>query len=618
MKKKYHDHGYVEMTSLAMAKEWVVEDMKEFIEPCSMLTLDQALSGETHFGQLPPFPLDTSPGLPWMALKKTQQKGKTEWFEQDEEGWKPMPEVVERVNEMLANHEEKLANPIVFRGTLKDERRDVERVSLKKTRIFTAAPMEKTLVDRMYFGDMIYQFKNNRVEMNHAYGINAEGTEWNDMIHKHLDVGRNHFGFDYSGFDASEHPILTATAMDIVKEFYPKEMHDRIECSGVECFNHFVVMGRNLYHAHQGNPSGIFLTTFVNTLVNWIVLYIAYIRLAIETGNHSFLSRTMFHRNVALHCYGDDFICTVSDAARWFNGTSIPPILQEIGITATAPDKGECQSFIPLNELTFLTRSFLPNPFEGPKHLFVGPLSKQLIEEIPRWCWSGANDEDYKGTLTAAIRSAALHGDSYFGWFCDELRKSDTCRRLMGEIGIRDQFLNVSSPFVGGVRQDIEDPMFFFSGNENRFLSNFYECKIQWKGFTFKCSEAIYVFEKYSECELPGQGIRVVRMNGPAAKRFSGVLNRQMTESQKQRWDKVKVSVMKKILQRKFEQNPDLKERLVSTGNRPLVESTPDKFWGAGLAEKTLRCHLPNDYPGTNHLGRLLVDLRNSFSFKTC
>ena len=57
---------------------------------------------------------------------------------------------------------------------------------------------------------------------------------------------------------------------------------------------------------------------------------------------------------------------------------------------------------------------------------------------------------------------------------------------------------------------------------------------------------------------------------------------------------------MKKGLLLKFTQNPHLKEILLSTGNRSLVEHTEkDKYWGDG-----------GDGSGKNRMGILLMEVR--------
>jgi len=68
-------------------------------------------------------------------------------------------------------------------------------------------------------------------------------------------------------------------------------------------------------------------------------------------------------------------------------------------------------------------------------------------------------------------------------------------------------------------------------------------------------------------------------------------------------WDLARVEVMRRVVTAKFETHEPLRVLLLSTGDRPLVESAPgDKFWGAGP-----------DGTGENRLGRLLEELRARF-----
>src|SRR4051812_8329653 len=52
---------------------------------------------------------------------------------------------------------------------------------------------------------------------------------------------------------------------------------------------------------------------------------------------------------------------------------------------------------------------------------------------------------------------------------------------------------------------------------------------------------------------------------------------------QREDWDDVRLGVMREALRQKFDSNPPLKQLLLSTGQRPLVEaSEEDDFWGFG------------------------------------
>jgi len=68
-------------------------------------------------------------------------------------------------------------------------------------------------------------------------------------------------------------------------------------------------------------------------------------------------------------------------------------------------------------------------------------------------------------------------------------------------------------------------------------------------------------------------------------------------------WDNMRLNVMKGILKRKFEQHPDLKEKLLATGNEPIEEDAHwDEFWGTGKFGH-----------GKNWMGKLLMQLRGEF-----
>ena len=72
-------------------------------------------------------------------------------------------------------------------------------------------------------------------------------------------------------------------------------------------------------------------------------------------------------------------------------------------------------------------------------------------------------------------------------------------------------------------------------------------------------------------------------------------------------WHRVKEDIMKKALLCKFSQNEDLKQLLLGTGQRKLIEhTTNDSYWGDG-----------GDGSGQNKLGRLLMDVRTTLRKST-
>jgi len=61
----------------------------------------------------------------------------------------------------------------------------------------------------------------------------------------------------------------------------------------------------------------------------------------------------------------------------------------------------------------------------------------------------------------------------------------------------------------------------------------------------------------------------------------------------------------------KFSSNGDLRDFLISTGKRVLVEASPvDKVWGIGLAQDDEAASNPNLWKGENLLGFVLMEVR--------
>ncbi len=72
-------------------------------------------------------------------------------------------------------------------------------------------------------------------------------------------------------------------------------------------------------------------------------------------------------------------------------------------------------------------------------------------------------------------------------------------------------------------------------------------------------------------------------------------------------WIDVREHFMLEALRAKFKQHPNLAEKLLSSGNRLLVELTDnDEYWGD-----------PGDGSGQNRLGQLLMQVRTELNSKS-
>lgn len=67
----------------------------------------------------------------------------------------------------------------------------------------------------------------------------------------------------------------------------------------------------------------------------------------------------------------------------------------------------------------------------------------------------------------------------------------------------------------------------------------------------------------------------------------------------------------------KFSQNEKLRDFLLSTGDKILVEASPkDNVWGIGLDEESPDAVNPKRWPGTNLLGFTLMEVRDKIKDK--
>ena len=76
-------------------------------------------------------------------------------------------------------------------------------------------------------------------------------------------------------------------------------------------------------------------------------------------------------------------------------------------------------------------------------------------------------------------------------------------------------------------------------------------------------------------------------------------------------WSAKRFDVMVDGLCERFSQNADIKEKLLATGDRILVEASPyDNIWGVGLEETDDAILDEKNWLGQNLLGKVLMEVR--------
>lgn len=127
------------------------------------------------------------------------------------------------------------------------------------------------------------------------------------------------------------------------------------------------------------------------------------------------------------------------------------------------------------------------------------------------------------------------------------------------------------------------------------FLSNFYEAPVTYDGLTYQSNEAAFQAQK---CTDPKERELFTTLNPSEAKRAGRSV--QLRKD----WEQIKVSVMADIVKAKFEQNSDLAQKLLATGDAYLEEGNDwgDRIWGTVNGQ------------GANCLGNILMDTREQMN----
>ncbi|NOT76792.1 MAG: NADAR family protein [Cyclobacteriaceae bacterium] len=92
-------------------------------------------------------------------------------------------------------------------------------------------------------------------------------------------------------------------------------------------------------------------------------------------------------------------------------------------------------------------------------------------------------------------------------------------------------------------------------------------------------------------------------------------LGRQIRNFNEDKWNQEKFGIVKAGNYHKFSQSKKLKDYLVSTGDRIIVEASPvDTIWGIGLSQDAPMIENPATWRGLNLLGFALMEVRDELN----
>ena len=140
-------------------------------------------------------------------------------------------------------------------------------------------------------------------------------------------------------------------------------------------------------------------------------------------------------------------------------------------------------------------------------------------------------------------------------------------------------------------------------------LSQWYPCQFEVDAIPYTSAEQYMMAEK---AKLFGdEEIRVKILNTSDPRRCKA-LGRKVKHFDKDIWNQNKIRIVTQGNQEKFMQNDTLKQFLLSTGNKVLVEASPtDRIWGIGLGKNNPDALNPAKWRGRNLLGFSLMNVRS-------
>jgi len=324
----------------------------------------------------------------------------------------------ERVRLLEKAYQEGAPTDVRYYSFKKDELRKPGRWA----RLISSCPVDYCIVGRKYFQDAAEWLTRHRFENGLANGVNVY-SEWGSLV-AHLrsrtsahyenehDVEKNIIAGDYTGFDTSHSHQMLWAVLDVVNTLYDDEhsetrrniWKDLVHSKHVVYFNGAHVF----FEWDKALPSGHFFTSFVNGIINLLLLIMCFRRVC---PNKDFWSE------VFPIVYGDDNIITVSPSSKAYNQKRLGEELASLGYIYTREDKTsneDSEAFRKINECDFLKRTTCPN------RDFVGALAKDSIISPLVWTklnpLSAAFKAEYQGVLVMSLLEASLHS---FDFWCE-------------------------------------------------------------------------------------------------------------------------------------------------------------------------------------------------------
>jgi len=354
-----------------------------------VLTFPEVINGNPQIIGFEPINMLTSAGYPYVMHTPPGQKGKKWLFTTDPETGEmtsvPFLTAIFLEREAAAMKLERY--PSIWTDCAKDELRPLEKVKDGKTRTFSIAPVDFTMVFRKYFLSFCAFFMESRDQHFSSIGMNPESHEWTQMFERLFDVSTLGIAGDFGSWDGRLGAQLIHACTDVIDAWYASDPafyrpeHRNVRRTLTAEVNHTTVIMMNLvYGQHGGNPSGNPLTAILNTICNALLMRYAYLKI-VPTN---IASLSILNKNSYMKFYGDDHLIAVTPMiGKFFNMHSLSIFMASIGKEYTTADKKDVKTGNPLEPLLKLSYLKRHTRKDGVKYLPL--MSKDTIHGLVNW-----------------------------------------------------------------------------------------------------------------------------------------------------------------------------------------------------------------------------------------
>lgn len=326
--KKYNKaQPYLELEAFEKSIKWMRRTFERFVTNTESITFEEALCYVER---------TSSPGYPWEHL------GKNGDILGDATKLTLIRDAVEKIETSEID--------VVWKNSLKEEIRPMEKLRLNKIRTFTAAPLHFTIYCIMHCSGFNNRLFKTALQHPSVVGFDTYKGGWHEL-YKRLKKHSNAFELDVSEYDSSIFRALLFAIAEMRADCStnPNSLHI-FRRMYQEIVNSLIMtIDGNFVNKSTGNPSGSYNTIVDNTLALYALFCYSFILSNPEKTYQDFV------QNVEPLLCGDDNSFTVSDSlVDSFNAKVIRDELNKVGVNVTSPD-WEPRA---VEEITFLSRSF--------------------------------------------------------------------------------------------------------------------------------------------------------------------------------------------------------------------------------------------------------------------